>query len=131
FHARLAGRLERERRRQELPHLRVKMRFHLAGVGLTVPFVQLGLGIEQVHLAGTAVLKKANHGLARGRWCGFFGARSPSARARSVASRWVSARLPRLPAYRARKARRVKEKGSMCTLRGYWIYKNALLARII
>src|SRR5437773_2177933 len=39
------------------------MRFHLAGVGLTVPFGQLRLGIEQVHLAGAAMLKETNHGL--------------------------------------------------------------------
>ena len=41
--------------------------FDPVGVRLARPFRQLGLGIEQVHLAGTAILHKLDHSFRRAR----------------------------------------------------------------
>ena len=47
-----------------LPLLLVEVRFQLAGgIRLAVVFVELGLGIEEVHLARPAVLEQADHAL--------------------------------------------------------------------
>src|SRR5205823_5332378 len=56
----LAGWRKSERRFQELAGLFVEMNFQLAGMILAIAFVQLRLGIEQIHLAWPAMLKEAN-----------------------------------------------------------------------
>ena len=59
-HSRLAMRLELERRSQKVPRLLVKVDLERAGIGLAVVLGERGLGVEQVHLAGTAVLEQAD-----------------------------------------------------------------------
>ena len=59
---------ERKRTAQDISLLLVEMDFEItAGVRLAMPFLQFGLGIEQVHLTGAAMLKQADDTrLARG-----------------------------------------------------------------
>ena len=62
-HTALAGRVERERGSEQVPLLLVKMHFQLAGIGLAVVPRELGLAIEEIHLARPAMLEQADHGL--------------------------------------------------------------------
>src|SRR5262249_9754567 len=63
LHSALAVLFELEGASQNVSGLFVEMDFEIAArVGLAVPFRQLGFGIEQVHLAGTAVLKQTDDG---------------------------------------------------------------------
>src|SRR5205823_783571 len=55
-----------ERRGEQLAGLGVEVDLELVGVGLAVLPGQLGLGVEQVHLAGPAVLEQADDGLCLG-----------------------------------------------------------------
>jgi len=68
FHAALSARLELERRPQYVAALLFEMRLQLPRrVGLPMVLVQRGLGIEQIHLARSAVLKQTDNRLRAGR----------------------------------------------------------------
>jgi hypothetical protein len=62
----LAVAAEPVRRLKDIPCLVVKMDLKLAaGVGFASPLIQLGLFIKEIHLAGAAVLEKADDSLGR------------------------------------------------------------------
>ena len=67
-HPRLAVRPEPERRGQQVARLLVEVDLELAGIRLAVMLRQLGLGVEQVHLARPAVLEQADDRLGSGAW---------------------------------------------------------------
>ena len=110
-HPRPAVFAEAEGRCQQLARLCVEVDLQPAGVLLSVAFAQFRLGIEQVHLAGAAVLEQADDGA--GRWpmvrrLRGEGAAGPLRSGPAVPGKEVShASGPRLPAERARNARRV------------------------
>ncbi len=57
----LTMRPEPKRRSQQLPRLLVKMDLERARISLAMMLREHRLGIEQVHLAGSAMLKQADH----------------------------------------------------------------------
>ena len=54
---------ESKRRCEQLPRLLVEVNFERTRVRLAVVPVEYRFGVEQVHLAGTAVLKQTDHRL--------------------------------------------------------------------
>ena len=63
FHAALAVSAEFVRGFEDVAGLFIEMHFKIAtGIRFAGPFVQLGFLIEQIHLARTAMLEKANDG---------------------------------------------------------------------
>ncbi len=57
-----------KRRREDIALFFAEMRFQFAlGRGLSMPFLQRGFVIEEVEMAGTAMLEQADHGPRAGR----------------------------------------------------------------
>ena len=62
FHATLPVLVKLVRAAEHISLLLVEVSFQRStGIGLAVPFLEFRLRIEQIHLAGTAMLKQADH----------------------------------------------------------------------
>ena len=63
LHAALAMRTKLVGRAQDIAGLLVEVDLQVASrIGLATPAIQSGLGVEEVHLAGPAMLEQADHG---------------------------------------------------------------------